>query len=55
MTGEALMRPLKRAPTTPLLKYTPPPRYWMTRYSGLLITPHAIRGGAALEAPPETA
>jgi len=55
MTGEAVMRLLKRAPTTLLLKYTPPSRCWMTRYSGLLITPHAIRGGAVLEAPPETA
>jgi hypothetical protein len=37
------------------LKYTLPSLYWMTLYSGLLMMPHAIRGGAVLEAPLETA
>jgi hypothetical protein len=40
---------------TLLLKYTLALRLWMMRYSGLLMTPQAMRGGAALDVPPVTA
>ena len=36
-------------------KYTPVQLRWMRRYSGLLMTPQAMRGGAAVDVPPATA
>src|SRR5713101_5663567 len=48
-------RALPARPTPTLMKYTPVQSRWMRRYSGLLITPQAMRGGAAVEVPPATA